>query len=134
MLFQSLSYFSCGHRGNSARGTCRRRWRCGFGVLRQENQRIKRFNITRITRDILDVFPRIDMRWRIGFCDPEDKNCGGENVVRLCALVCHHPLGVIPRANCVAPANGELTREQNVNRLWSFSLGKQLIDLRSGSR
>src|SRR5439155_16767999 len=108
--------------------------RCQRLLSREEGERVERRRILRIARQILDAFPCVQVRRRITCRDREDKNCGGENVVGCCPVVGQRALGIIHGENWIAPANGELTREQNVNRLWSFSLGKQLIDLGSGSR
>ncbi len=103
-------------------------------LLCEEHERVERRRILRIARQILDPFPCAQARRRIRLRYREDENCSGENVVGFCALVGQRALGIIHGEDRIVTANGKLTREQNVNRLWSYSLCKQLINLRSGSR
>src|SRR5438552_12926464 len=132
VFFQSISYFGCGHWSERLR--CTRRCRCGdrFRVLRKKDQCIKRLRVIRIASNILDMFPRIDIRRRIGFCDPKDEDCSGKNLVRLRALVCQHALGMIRRTNRVTPAHSEMTREQIVEGGWTCLLCEELINLLGG--
>ena len=99
-------------------------------LLREEHKRVKRRLIARIGRQIVDPFPRPDVRRRIACRDREDKNCSGENLVRFCALVAQNALGIIDCKNSIAPANGELAGEQDVKWRRAALLSKKLINLR----
>src|SRR6476620_6487495 len=99
--------------------------------MREENQRVERRCIPRIARQILDPFPRTNMTGRLKLRDRENKNCGGENFVRSCALVSQRAFGIIHREKWVAPASSKLAGQQDVDWRRALPLSKQLINLRS---